>query len=75
MENCMMAKKPETFAPELDGKGRILCPVDSKMMTRINKRYRNSVLSDALKEALAKGPNVEANRHFAAGRVWARMKW
>jgi hypothetical protein len=49
-----MAKKPDTFVPELDGKGRVICPVDAKTLKRINARPKNTKLADKLREALRK---------------------
>jgi hypothetical protein len=49
-----MANKTDTFVPEIDGKGRVVCPVDAKTLKRINSKPKNTPLADALKAALAK---------------------
>ena len=55
-----MAKKQDTFVPELDGKGRVMCPVDAKILRQINTNTRNTAFADALKLALSKsGPDVK----------------
>ena len=50
-----MAKNLDTFVPELDGKGRVICPVDAKTLKRINPRQKNNELADKLREALTRG--------------------
>ncbi len=49
-----MAKKPDTFVPELDGKGRVVCPVDFKTLKRIKAKPKNTELGDKLRAALGK---------------------
>lgn len=48
------SRGPDAFAPELDGKGRVMCPVDAKTLKRINTRTRNTALADKLRDALRK---------------------
>lgn len=49
-----MAKKPDTFVPEMDGKGRVICPVDAKTLKRINRKPKNTDLADKLRASLWK---------------------
>jgi hypothetical protein len=49
-----MPKTPFIFVPELDGKGRVICPVDAKVLKRINARPKNTELADKLREASRK---------------------
>ena len=49
-----MDKKQKTFVPELDGKGRVMCPVDANTLRQINKKTKNTSFSDALKLAMSK---------------------
>jgi hypothetical protein len=49
-----MKKTPERFIPELDGAGKVACPIDHKTLTKINVKSKNFAFEYALKAALKK---------------------
>ena len=53
------SKSTDHFVPELDGAGRVFCPVDQKALKRINTNPSSGVLAQALKAALEKKAGVQ----------------